>query len=70
MLTAGTLRACWSLGLAFVGPGVLAGLTGPRAAIALAGLLMLATPLLLPWKERAPRPEPDLAGAPASSGTS
>ncbi|WP_369197933.1 MFS transporter [Streptomyces djakartensis] len=108
---AGTLRACWSLGLAFTGPGtpglvlvmvtefgliaccgvfnpvlatcrldrtpadrvtrtlaawsatgkaataattalwgVLAGLTGPRAAIALAGGLLLATPLLLPRK--------------------
>lgn len=106
---AGTLRACWSVGLAFVGPGVaglvlviviefglitsmgvfnpvfstrrlertpadrvvrtlsawsatskaaiaaltalwglLASLTGPRAAIALAGALLLATPLLLP----------------------
>jgi MFS family permease len=108
MRTAGTLRACWSLALAFVVPGVpglalviaaqlglvtsvgvfnpvyatyrleqtppdrvarvlaawsatssasiavltalwglLAGLTSPRAAIAAAGLLMLATPLLL-----------------------
>ena len=28
--------------------GLLAGLTSPRAAVALAGLLMLATPLLLP----------------------
>ncbi len=109
MLTAGTLRACWSVGLAFVGSGVgglllviavelalitcvgvfnpvfatyrleqtatdrvartlaawsvtnsatiasmtalwglLAYLTSPRAAIAIAGLLMLTTPLLLP----------------------
>lgn len=109
MVTAGTLRACWSLGLAFVGPGaaglvlvlavefglitcmgvfnpvfatyrldrtptdrvartlsawsvsskatiaaltalwgVLAALTGPRTAIAIAGLLILTTPLLLP----------------------
>jgi MFS family permease len=108
MLISGTLRACWSCGLAFVGPGapglalviavqlglvtcmgvfnpisatyrlertpaervartlsawtvssnasiaamtalwgVLAALTSPRAAIALAGVLMLATPLLL-----------------------
>ncbi|MEU1146786.1 MFS transporter [Streptomyces sp. NPDC005863] len=113
MLTAGTLRACWSVGLAFVGPGpaglvlvvvlelglitsmgvfnpvyatyrlaqtptdrvartlsawsvsskasvaamtglwgVLAGLTGPRTAIAVAGLLLLATPLLLPRGRR------------------
>jgi MFS family permease len=109
MLVAGTLRACWSLGLAFIRPGaagivlvvavqfglvtcvgvfnplfaterleatpsdriartlcawsatsnltiaamtalwgLLAGLAGLRAAIALAGVLLLATPLLLP----------------------
>lgn len=124
LLVAGTLRACWSVGLAFVGPGtaglvlvmavefglitssavftpvlatrrlegtppdrvtrtltawsvtsktvtaamtalwgVLAMVTGPRAAIALAGVLLLATPLLLPWRERTPAaPRP---GAPA-----
>jgi MFS family permease len=122
MLTAGTLRACWSLGLAFIRPGaagivlvvavqlglvtcmgvfnpvfatyrleqtttdrvartlsawsvtsnltiaamtalwgVLAELTSARAAIALAGLLILTTPLLLPRHEPAQRPEPDLA---------
>jgi MFS family permease len=115
---AGTLRACWSIGLAFVQPGpgglvlviavqlglvtcmgvfnpvfatyrlehtepglvartlaawsvsstacvavltalwgVLAGLTGPRPAIAAAGVLMLATPLLLPRRDRTPAPE-------------
>lgn len=80
MLGAGTLRACWSVGLAFVGAGagglalvvavqlglvtcvgifnpvfamtalwgLLAAAVGPRAAIAVAGALMLATPLLLP----------------------
>ncbi len=31
--------------------GLLAGLTGPRAAIGAAGLLMLFTPLLLPRRE-------------------
>ncbi|WP_371619420.1 MFS transporter [Streptomyces sp. NBC_00454] len=112
MRTAGTLRACWSLGLAFVGPGttglvlvmliefglitcmgvfnpvfatyrlkrtptdrvartlsawsitskasiavltalwgLLAAATSPRTAIAIAGLLMLATPLLLPRRD-------------------
>ncbi|MEU9802101.1 MFS transporter [Streptomyces sp. NPDC051000] len=117
MLTAGTLRACWSLGTAFVGPGaaglvflmavefglitcmgvfnpvfathrlertptdrvvrtlaawsvtskatiavltalwgLLAAVTGPRTAIAIAGLLMLTTPLLLPRHERTSRP--------------
>jgi Major Facilitator Superfamily len=116
MLTAGTLRACWLLGLAFVGPGaaglvlvmavelglitcmgvfnpvlatyrlnqiptdraartlsawsvtskvaiaaltalwgLLAGVTGPRAAIVVAGLLILTTPLLLPRHDQPPR---------------
>ncbi|QEU97870.1 MFS transporter [Streptomyces kanamyceticus] len=112
LLVAGALRACWSLGLAFVGPGVaglvlvmavefgliisagvfnpvlatlrleqtpkdrvartlsawsvtgklstaamtalwglLAALTGPRSAIAIAGVALLASPFLLPRKE-------------------
>ncbi|MCZ4612363.1 MFS transporter, partial [Streptomyces sp. Lzd4kr] len=116
LLAAGTLRACWPVGLAFVGPGTpglllvmavefglitcagvfnpvlatsrleltppdrvtrtlaawsistrtataattalwgwLAALTGPRTAITLAGALLLATPLLLPWHEHARR---------------
>ncbi|MEA2311336.1 MAG: hypothetical protein QOE28_1304 [Solirubrobacteraceae bacterium] len=39
--------------------GVLAGVTSPRAAIAIAGLLLLATPLLLPRRAaRNPRREP------------
>ncbi|WP_231619095.1 MFS transporter [Nonomuraea sp. SBT364] len=115
MLTAGTLRACWCVGLAFVGPGpaglvlviivelglitcmgvfnpvfatyrleqlppdrvvrtlsawsitskatvaaltglwgLLAALTGPRTAIAIAGVLLLATSLLLPRHDRTP----------------
>ncbi|WP_328427607.1 MFS transporter [Streptomyces sp. NBC_00443] len=114
LLTAGTLRAVWPVGLAFIGPGtpglllvmavefglitcigvynpvlattrldqtppdrttrtltawsitgktataaatalwgLLAALTGTRAAIALAGVLLLATPLLLPRRELA-----------------
>jgi MFS family permease len=122
MLTAGVLRAFWSLGLAFVGPGasglalvmvvefglitccavfnpvfatyrldrtpagrvtrtlsawsatgratlaavtalwgLLAGLTGPRTAIALAGALLLTTPLLLPRREQTPDPDPEPA---------
>ncbi|MFC9294073.1 MFS transporter [Streptomyces sp. NPDC057011] len=121
MLTAGALRACWSIGLAFIRPGVaglvlvvvvefgliacmgvfnpvfatyrlertakdriartlsawsvtskatvaamtglwgvLAGVTGPRTAVAVAGLLILTTPLLLPRNGSAPRPEADL----------
>lgn len=113
MRTAGALRACWLLGLAFIGPGtaglvlvmvvefgmitcmgvfnpvfaayrldrtpadrvartlcawsvtskatiaaltalwgLLAGVTGPRTAIAIAGLLVMATPFLLPRRDR------------------
>jgi MFS family permease len=119
MLIAGTLRACWPLGLAFIQPGatglilviavqfglvtcigvfnpvfvtyrlnqiemdrvartlsawsvtsnatiaaltalwgLLAGLTGPRIAIAIAGVLLLATPLLLPRRDPASSHEP------------
>ncbi|MFD3663836.1 MFS transporter [Streptomyces sp. NPDC058659] len=50
--TTATLTALW---------GVLAGLVGPRAAIALAGVLLLATPLLLPRREA-------VAGAESTSG--
>ena len=118
--TAGTLRACWSVGLAFVRPGVpglllviavelglitcsavfnpvfatdrleqtpthlvartlsawtvtgnatvaamtalwglLAAVTSPRAAIAVAGLLLLATPLLLPRSQPPDSERPD-----------
>jgi MFS family permease len=123
MLTAGALRACWPVGLAFVGPGVpgivlviavqlglvtccglfnpllatyrldhtdpdrvartlsawsisstatiaaltavwglLAAATSPRTAIAVAGVLLLATPLLLPRRENAPRNKLTRAG--------
>ena len=122
LFASGALRACWSLGLAFIVPGVagivlviavqlglvacvgvfnpvlatcrleqippervartlsawsvsskasiailtalwglLAGITGPRAAIAIAGLLMLTTPLLLPRRDSAPQHEQVLA---------
>ncbi|MGW7088370.1 MFS transporter [Streptomyces sp. NPDC054871] len=122
LLTAGTLRACWLIGLAFVGPGVaglvlvivvefglitcsgvfnpvfatyrldhtpadrvartlsawsvtsklsiaamtalwglLAGVTGPRTAVAAAGVLILATPLLLPRRDHEPHDERDAA---------
>jgi MFS family permease len=128
MRVAGALRACWSVGLAFVGPGssglvlviavqfglvacmgvfnpvlatcrleqtpadrvartlaawsvtssatiaamtalwgLLASVTGPRMAIAIAGVLMLATPLLLPRQAAASEREQELADA-ASSG--
>jgi MFS family permease len=122
MLTSGTLRACWPIGLAFVGPGVagivlviavqlglvtcigvfnpvsatyrlnhtakdrvartlsawsvtssltiaaltalwglLASFTSTRTAIAIAGILMLATPLLLPRHDHMPQPESEPA---------
>lgn len=122
MFTAGALRACWSVGLAFIHPGIsgivlimavqfglvtcvgvfnpvfatyrldqteanriartlsawsvtsnitiaaltalwglLAGLIGPRAAIAIAGILLLATPLLLPRRSHPLRREMQLA---------
>jgi hypothetical protein len=118
MLTAGALRACWSVGLAFIHPGIagivlviavqfglvtcvgvfnpvlatyrldqtetdriartlsawsvtsnvtiatltalwglLASITGPRTAIAIAGVLLLATPLLLPRRNYAQQHE-------------
>jgi len=34
---------------------------GPRIAIAVAGLLILATPLALPGRARAPQPQPEPA---------
>ncbi|XVQ84577.1 MFS transporter [Microbispora siamensis] len=48
--------------------GVLGGLLGPRTAIGLAGVLLLATPLLLPRRAAAPpaaRPAPPPASPPA-----
>jgi hypothetical protein len=126
--TAGALRACWLLGLAFVRPGaaglalvlvvqfglvtccgvfnpvlatcqlqqtakdrvartlsawsvtssatiaamtalwgLLASIAGPRAGIAIAGVLILATPLLLPGRERRPAPQPGEPGSYPSS---
>ncbi|MFJ4201232.1 MFS transporter [Streptomyces sviceus] len=58
-LTTAALTALW---------GLLATLTGTRAAIALAGLLLLATPLLLP---RRPAAGPDVSrdALPSSAGT-
>ncbi|CAM5273166.1 Multidrug efflux pump Tap OS=Streptomyces tendae OX=1932 GN=GUR47_03990 PE=3 SV=1 [Streptomyces tendae] len=48
-LTTAALTAVW---------GLLAGLTGTRTAVALAGVLLLATPLLLPRRSRASAPTP------------
>ncbi|HEY6478696.1 MAG TPA: MFS transporter [Streptosporangiaceae bacterium] len=41
--------------------GLLASVTGPRIAIAIAGVLLLATPLLLPRHAAVAQPEPELA---------
>ncbi|MEV8293804.1 MFS transporter [Streptomyces rochei] len=43
-LTTAALTAVW---------GLVAGVTGTRTAVALAGVLLLATPLLLPWRGHA-----------------
>ena len=51
-LTIAGLTALW---------GLLADITSPRAAIAIAGVLMLATPLLLPRHDHTPQPEPESA---------
>ena len=45
--------------------GVLASLTSPRAAIAVAGIALLATPLLLPRRDR---PRPETEPVPAATG--
>lgn len=52
--TIATLTALW---------GLLASVIGPRTAIAAAGVLILATPLLLPRRAPAAAPEPELAGS-------
>jgi hypothetical protein len=39
-------------------------INGPRTAIAIAGVLLLATPLLLPRRDHAQQREPDLAPRP------
>ena len=46
--------------------GVLADLAGVRIAIALAGLLILATPLALPRRDRTPRAVPEPAPSSAT----
>jgi hypothetical protein len=55
-VTIAALTALW---------GLLASVTSPRAAIAIAGLLLLATPLLLPRHDRTPQPAREPARAQA-----
>ena len=49
--------------------GVLASLSSLRAALAIAGLLLLATPLLLPRREHAAPRRRELVGSPAAGQT-
>ncbi|HEY3956148.1 MAG TPA: MFS transporter [Streptosporangiaceae bacterium] len=55
-ITTAALTALW---------GVLASLTSPRIGIAVAGVFMLGTPLLLPRRDRTPQSERELAGSPS-----
>ncbi|MEU9046970.1 MULTISPECIES: MFS transporter [unclassified Kitasatospora] len=48
-----SIAVCTALG------GLLADVTGPRTALAAAGLLILATPLLLPRRDQTPQHEPE-----------
>jgi MFS family permease len=50
--TTAALTALW---------GVLASVTGPRVALAAAGVVLLATPALMPRREHTARPEPEPA---------
>ena len=63
VLAAWSVSSSLTIAALTAGWGVLASLTSPRVAIAVAGILLLATPLLLPRREHAP--PPDLAVRPA-----
>lgn len=71
-LVARTLSA-WSIGqqaaiaVLTALAGALADATGPRTALTVVGLLVLATPLLLPRREHTARPEPEPEPEPAAS---
>lgn len=61
VLTAWTITTRTAIAAAMALWGVLAGLTSARTAIATAGVLLLATTVLLPWRPRTPMAT---AGAP------
>jgi MFS transporter len=65
MLSAWSVSGSVSIAVLTALWGVLASLTSPRTGIAVAGVLMLGTPLLLPRRDRTPQPERDLAGSPS-----
>ncbi|AEY85988.1 transmembrane efflux protein [Streptomyces hygroscopicus subsp. jinggangensis 5008] len=60
-LTAWTVTTKGSIALLTAVWGILGSLLGPRTAIGLAGVLLLATPLLLPRRAATPLPEPEPA---------
>ncbi|MDF4253889.1 MFS transporter [Streptomyces sp. WMMB303] len=69
-LVARTLTA-WSIGqqasiaVLTALAGLLAGITGPRTALTVAGLLILATPLLLPRQDQTSQHEPEPSRSPS-----
>jgi MFS family permease len=65
-LSAWTVATRWTTAGLTALWGVLAGITGTRTAIALAGLLVLLTPFLLPRRDRAGKPAAE--PAPTSAG--
>lgn len=65
-LSAWTVATRWTTAALTALWGVLAGVTGTRTAIALAGLVVLLTPLFLPRRDRAAQPA--VEPAPTSAG--
>ncbi|WP_037606198.1 MFS transporter [Streptacidiphilus rugosus] len=57
--TQASIAVCTALG------GLLADATGPRTALAVAGLLILVSPLLLPRSDLTPQAEPERSASPA-----
>ncbi len=66
-LTAWSIGSSASIAVLSALGGLLAAVTGPRAAITVAGLLILASPLLLP-RRRDPAVEPDLEPVSQAAG--
>ncbi|MEU0412135.1 MFS transporter [Streptomyces griseorubiginosus] len=60
-LTAWSIGSQTSIAVLTALAGLLADATSPRTALTVAGVLILTTPLLLPRRDRTPRPEPEPA---------